>query len=51
MLLEGGGDGGFSGGGEAGEPDCQTRLGAEGGALGVGEGVGVPGYVSARKGQ
>ena len=36
VLLEGGGDGGFAGGGEAGEPDCEAGLGAEGGALGVG---------------
>jgi len=36
VLLEGGGDGGFAGSGEAGEPDCEAGLGAEGGTLGVG---------------
>ena len=43
-VLEGTGDGGFSGGGEAGEPDCETFLPAQEGAVGVGEG-GVGGYV------
>ena len=46
VLLEGGGDGGFTRGREAGEPDRKARLAAEGGALGVGEGVGVPGNIA-----
>lgn len=46
VLLEGGRDGGFARGGEAGEPDCEARLAAEGGAFGVGEGVGVPSYIA-----
>lgn len=29
------GDGRFAGGGEAGEPDCEALLSAEGGALGA----------------
>lgn len=45
VLLEGGGDGGFAGGGEAGEPDCEAALGAELVALAAGEG-GMPGDVS-----
>ena len=49
VLFEGGGDGGFAGGGEAGEPDCEAGLVSEGGALGVREG-GVPGYVSVGEG-
>ena len=46
VLLEGGGDGGFARGGEAGEPDCEARLAAEGHTFGVGEGVGVPSYIA-----
>lgn len=45
VLLEGGGDGGFARGGEAGEPEGEAALGAEGCALGAGEG-GVPGDVA-----
>jgi len=45
VLFEGGGDGGFAGGGEAGQPDCEAGLVAERGAFGVREG-GVPCYVA-----
>lgn len=45
VLLEGGGDGGFARGGEAGEPDGEALLLAEGLALGAGEGR-VPGDVA-----
>lgn len=45
VLLESGGDGGLSRGGEAGEPDCEAALGAELVALAAGEG-GVPGDVA-----
>lgn len=45
VLLEGGGDGGFARGGQAGEPDGEALLLAEGLALGAGEGR-VPGDVA-----
>lgn len=45
VLLECGCDGGFSGGGEAGEPDCKSALVDELRAFETGE-AGVPGYVS-----
>lgn len=50
VLLEGGGDGGFARGGEAGEPDGEAGLVAESGAFGVREG-GVPGYVAGLAGR
>ena len=50
VLFEGGGDGGFAGGGEAGEPDCEAGLAAEGGAFRVREG-GVPCYVAGGEGR
>lgn len=45
VLLQGRRDGGLARGGEAGEPEGEAALGAEGGALGAGEG-GVPGDVA-----
>lgn len=45
-MLEFDGDGGFTRGGEAGEPDCEAALVSEGAALGAGEGAGVVGDVS-----
>ena len=45
MLLERGRDGGFAGGGQAREPDCEAALLAERVALGARE-RGVPGYVA-----
>ena len=45
VLFECGGDCGFAGRGEAGEPDCETFLLAEGEAFRAGE-AGVPGYVA-----
>lgn len=45
VLLEGGGDGGFARGGQAGEPDGEAALAAELVALVAGEG-GVPGDVA-----
>lgn len=47
VVFEGAGDCGFSGRGEAGEPESEAGLMAEGGAGGVSQGLGVPGYVSA----
>ena len=47
-LFERDGDGGFAGGGEAGEPDCEALLLAEGCADGGGEGGGVVCYVAGR---
>jgi hypothetical protein len=44
VLFERGCDGGFSGGRETGEPDCEAALFAELVALVAGEG-GVPGYI------
>jgi hypothetical protein len=44
MLLECCCDGGFSGGGETGEPDCETVLLAQGAAFGAREAF-VPCYV------
>ena len=46
LVLEFDGDGGLSGGGETSEPDCETLLVAEGGALRVGEAGGVVGDVA-----
>ena len=46
-MFEGVGDGGFTGGGEAGEPECGSTLGAKGFALVMGEGGRMPGYVAA----
>jgi hypothetical protein len=40
-VLEFDGDGGFAGGGEAGQPDCETALVAQVAALRAGEGRGV----------
>ena len=45
VLLKRSGYGGFARGGEAGEPEGEAALGAEGAALGAGEG-GVPGNVA-----
>lgn len=45
VLLEGGCDGGFARGGEAGEPDCEAALFAVGVAFTAGEAV-VPGDVA-----
>ena len=45
VLLQGGGDGGFTRGGEARQPDCEAGLVPQVGALCVREG-GVPGYVA-----
>jgi hypothetical protein len=45
MLLERRRDRGFSGGGEAGEPNCETALFAQGAALAAGEAF-MPGYVA-----
>ena len=45
-LFEGYGDGGFAGGGEPGEPDCEAVLAAEGLADGGGNGAGVVGDVA-----
>ena len=46
LLLERIGDGGFTGGGEASEPERETLLIAEGRPLFVGYGRGMPGYVA-----
>ena len=45
-LFEGYGDGGFAGGGQPGEPDCEAVLAAEGLADGGGDGAGVVGDVA-----
>lgn len=47
LLLELDGESGLSGGAEAGKPDCETLLVAEGGALGAGDARGVEGDVAA----
>lgn len=49
MLLESSGNGGLSGGREAGEPDCETALATELVALAAGEGR-VPGDVTGSHG-
>lgn len=48
VLLEGGGDGGLSGGGQTGEPDGEALLFTEALAFGTGEGW-VPGDVAVEK--
>lgn len=47
LLLELDGESGLSGGTEAGQPDCETLLVAEGAALGAGDARGVEGDVAA----
>lgn len=44
-MLELDGDGGLSGGGETGQPDCEAALVAQAAALCAGEGGGVVGDV------
>ena len=46
LVLEFDGECGFARGGEAGQPDCEAALGAEGVALGAGEAAGVVGDVA-----
>lgn len=46
LVLEFDGDCGLAAGGQAGEPDCEATLVAQGGALSVGDAAGVEGYVS-----
>ena len=45
-MFEGDGDGGFAAGGEAGQPDGEAVLAAEGGALAGGDVRGVEGDVA-----
>lgn len=46
LVLELDGEGGLAGGGESGQPDCETLLVAQLGALAAGQGAGVEGDVA-----
>ena len=50
-MFQGDGDGGFSAGGEAGQPDGEAMLAAEGGAFAGGDVGGVEGYVAVQGGR
>ena len=50
-MFQGDSDGGFSAGGEAGQPDGEAMLAAEGGAFAGGDVGGVEGYVAVEGGR